>query len=345
MKLHPALAETLKGVVSKANPGTDCAAQDMSPEDWKGLVQGFLKFISEEEKEPDHAPGATDEPADPSGALTEAERAEAAKGHAAREDMPASAFLDQAERKYPFKEQRDGEWKVSRNLLLAAAREARMHGHEELAARADKIRGGMAQDHDVFALDAEPENRTKTTDGRLLIKVSNFSKANTCPYLGNEIPDWESLGLDPKKVYQLYRDPVELKKAAPTFDKVPVLIRHVASTADDHPTDDVIGTTGDKTRFVDPYLQGSIAIWDQAGIDAIESKRQTEISCGYRYTPIMVAGTAPDGTHFDGRMTALIGNHLALVESGRAGSDCVVGDSLPFIAGWDEIEAALVCLV
>jgi hypothetical protein len=33
------------------------------------------------------------------------------------------------------------------------------------------------------------------------------------------------------------------------------------------------------------------------------------------------------GQHYDGIMTNLRGNHVALVENGRAGADCVVGDS------------------
>lgn len=33
--------------------------EDMSPEDWDGLVGGLLKFFSEEEEEPDHAQDAS----------------------------------------------------------------------------------------------------------------------------------------------------------------------------------------------------------------------------------------------------------------------------------------------
>jgi hypothetical protein len=76
-----------------------------------------------------------------SGRLNEKERAEAAKSHGEREDMPSDVFLEPGARKYPVKSKVDGEWKYSRNLLLAAAREARMHGHEDLARRADAIRG------------------------------------------------------------------------------------------------------------------------------------------------------------------------------------------------------------
>jgi hypothetical protein len=40
-----------------------------------------------------------------------------------------------------------------------------------------------------------------------------------------------------------------------------------------------------------------------------------------------------NGQHYDGVMTEIRGNHLALVEIGRAGSDVVVGDENPFLKG------------
>ena len=58
-----------------------------------------------------------------------------------RKHMPADVFLKPAERKYPVKTEQDGKWTYNHGLLLAAARDARMHGDEALAARADAIRG------------------------------------------------------------------------------------------------------------------------------------------------------------------------------------------------------------
>ena len=104
-----------------------------------------------------HAQDAEGNKGNPQGALNEQEQAEAAKGHADREEMPASAFLEPTSRKYPVKEARDGKWVYSRNLLLAAARRARMQGHENLAARADAIRRrefkGEAEDKCAPAMD------------------------------------------------------------------------------------------------------------------------------------------------------------------------------------------------
>lgn len=56
------------------------------------------------------------------------------------DDMPRSAFLRPSERKYPVKSEKDGAWCYDHKLLVAAAREARMHGDEDLANEADKLR-------------------------------------------------------------------------------------------------------------------------------------------------------------------------------------------------------------
>lgn len=75
-----------------------------------------------------------------SGELSKQEQGEADKNHKEREEQPAEVFLEPGARKYPVKVKREGGWKYDRDLLLAAAREARMHGHKDLADRADKIR-------------------------------------------------------------------------------------------------------------------------------------------------------------------------------------------------------------
>jgi len=64
-------------------------------------------------------------------------------GSSHRADMPADAFLLGKERKYPVKVNRDGSWRYSPELLLDAARRARMEGRDDLAAEADRIRARM----------------------------------------------------------------------------------------------------------------------------------------------------------------------------------------------------------
>jgi len=164
-------------------------------------------------------------------------------------------------------------------------------------------------------------------DGRLHVAITNISKANVCPYIGREIPDYDRLGLDPDKIYQLLRDPEELAKAAPTFNNIPLLLLHVPVTAEDYRPELVVGSTGTDAEFVAPYLKNSLVVWSADAIKGIESDEQRELSCAYRYVPDMTPGVY-EGTPYDGVMRELRGNHVALVEDGRAGPDVIVGDSI-----------------
>lgn len=170
--------------------------------------------------------------------------------------------------------------------------------------------------------------RSVDADGRLHIEITNISKAAVNPYLGKEIPNGDALGLIPDKLYYLLRDPDELEKGAATFNNLPVLSQHVPVTVDDHQPEVVIGSTGTDAVFEKPFLKNSMVIWVADSIEKIESKEQTEISSAYRYVAVMRAGNY-EGVAFDGVMTDIIGNHVAIVDIGRAGPDVVVADNLP----------------
>ena len=174
--------------------------------------------------------------------------------------------------------------------------------------------------------------RTYDRDGRLHVARSNISKANVGPYLGREIPGNRDLGLDPNKIYHLYRHPEELAKAAPTFNNLPILSRHIPVTAEYPEQGLIVGTTGTDSVFNDPYLQNSTTFWTSDSIRNIESRRAVQLSAAYHFTVDMTPGEI-DGLHFDGIMRNIIGNHVAQVERGRAGPDVVVGDSKLEIVG------------
>ena len=192
---------------------------------------------------------------------------------------------------------------------------------------------------DRIALD-RASVRSFDQDGRLHVEITNISKACVNPYRGDEIPDAAGLGIDPSRIYQLLRDPKELEKAALSFNSVPLMIVHKLTSAEAHPRMLTVGTTGSDATFEAPYLKNSLVIWDQEGIDLIESGEQKELSSAYRYRADMTPGTY-EGAHYDGVMRDIRGNHVALVAEGRAGSDVVVGDANPDAVMWNEIEAAL----
>ncbi|TJU97722.1 MAG: DUF2213 domain-containing protein, partial [Mesorhizobium sp.] len=191
----------------------------------------------------------------------------------------------------------------------------------------DECRGtdAVAQANDALAMDRNSV-RSFDQDGHLRVEMTPISKANICPYYGREIPDFEALALDPERIYRLYRDADELAKAAPTFVGKPLLLKHIPVSAKDHPREAVVGALGDAVEFHAPYLMAPLSIWDGAAIALIESDRQKELSSSYRYRADMTPGTLA-GECYDGVMRDISGNHVALVEEGRAGPDVVVGDS------------------
>ena len=175
----------------------------------------------------------------------------------------------------------------------------------------------------VFAFDRSA--RSIDTDGHLHVSASNLSRACVNPYLGSEIPGWQELGLDANRTYRMLRPADELSRAAQSFAGKPLLFRHRPITADDHAHDIVVGAVSNP-KFDEPYLSGELVVWTSEAIAAIQSGEQKELSCGYRYEPVMRPGTYR-GEAYDGIMTNLQANHVALVSEGRAGPNCVVGDA------------------
>lgn len=181
--------------------------------------------------------------------------------------------------------------------------------------------------HHCLAFDRASVRRTDT-DGRLHVATSHISIEQVADYLGREIPQWHELGLNPTKVYKLYRSGEELEKGASTFNNIPVLCDHVPVTAENPRPDLVVGSTGTDAVFKSPYLDNSLVVWDADAIELIDNGEQKELSAAYRYRAVMEPGTFK-GQPFDGRMVDLKANHVALVAAGRAGPTVVVGDSLP----------------
>lgn len=183
-----------------------------------------------------------------------------------------------------------------------------------------------------FALDRSM--RRIDADGHLHVEMSNISKANVCGYFGREIPGGIERGLDPNTLYPLYRDPAELKAAAPTFAGKPLLMRHQPITADAPARELWVGTVGTDVRYEHPYLRAPLSVWTQEAIDAIladpdDPDSLRELSPGYRYTVDWSPGTTPEGVAFVGRMRNIMANHLAIVHEGRTGPDVFVADEAP----------------
>ncbi len=202
-------------------------------------------------------------------------------------------------------------------------------GEDEIELEEDELEVDCALDEGPrLAMDRAPTARTKDLNGWLHVKDCRISKANVCPYLGREIPNSESLGLEPDRLYYLYRDAAALEAAAKSFERIPLMIVHVAVTADQPNKQKIIGAISN-VRWQAPYLVADLTVWDGEGVEAIESEVLCELSPGYHYKPEMNSGVAPDGDRYDGRMLNIFANHLAIVDTGRTGPDVYVNDERP----------------
>lgn len=179
-----------------------------------------------------------------------------------------------------------------------------------------------------LAFDRFASKRHFDEEGRLHISDCPISKATINPYFGWEIPGWEELGLEENKTYNMLRPPEELEKAAKTFDNIQLMVEHIPVNAEEPRRTEVAGTTGTDTHFDGVYLRTTLAVWAQEDIDQVLDESKKELSSSYSYTPIMEPGTF-QGLRYDGRMVNIVGNHVALVEKGRAGPDVHVSDAFP----------------
>ena len=165
-------------------------------------------------------------------------------------------------------------------------------------------------------------------NGFLIVDSTVITKAAVNPYYGKEIPNYESLGLDPEKTYNMLRDPVELEKGMHTLGEKQLLIKHIFVSADEPQKESIAGTIGSNLEMVGDDVKGSLTVWDKEAINLIESGKLAELSASYFYDPVMKSGTF-NGQAYDGIMTNIRGNHVALVERGRIGRDALVADALP----------------
>lgn len=177
--------------------------------------------------------------------------------------------------------------------------------------------------------------RSFDADGRMRVRDCVISVGEINPYYGREIPNYKALGLDANKVYDLYRDPAELERAAPSFNG-PLMIRHVAQTANE-PRKEYIGGTVYDVRYVDGKVRADLLVMDQQAIDYVQSGELADLSSSYRYTADMTPGEI-NGRKYDGRMTDIQGNHVALVEDGRATGAHVADSALSSQPGATNVD-------
>ena len=145
-------------------------------------------------------------------------------------------------------------------------------------------------------------------------------------------------GLEPDKLYPVYRPASELERAAESFEDIPFFEDHemvgenTHTKYDDKPAQGVVG----RTFFDGGMLKGNLKIFSEKLKDAIKRGKK-ELSLGYRCEYERRSGDFM-GKAYEFIQKNLIGNHLALVDEGRMGSEVRVYDSFAFDSAEIEIE-------
>ncbi len=168
--------------------------------------------------------------------------------------------------------------------------------------------------------------RTIDRNGFMHVELCNITKESVDPYFGREIPKHRELGLEPETIYYGWRKGEELEKAAHTFCGLPLMREHHMDSSEDPQREHRVGSVGTDCAWKDPYITTTLTVTDAEAIRKIESGERMELSSGYFFTPVFEKGEW-NGQPYDFIMTDIQGNHVALVEEGRAGSDVCVADT------------------
>lgn len=100
-----------------------------------------------------------------------------------------------------------------------------------------------------------------------------------------------------------------------------------APVTDDHPRDMVtaknakklaVGTVGESVKQDGEYVAAPLTVFDAATVAKMDAGK-VELSCGYFADVIVESGVTPQGEKYDAIQRNIRGNHVALVDRGRAG--------------------------
>lgn len=128
---------------------------------------------------------------------------------------------------------------------------------------------------------------------------------------------------DGVKTWREYRAPEEVFAPASlaSFELVPV--------TDDHPREFVTADNAEqyvKGRTAEGSIKrdgnnmvGALIIDDRKLLGKVDAGK-AEVSNGYECVVIWGAGVSPEGERYDARQTEIVGNHVAVVDAGRAGN-------------------------
>ncbi|MFE1602095.1 DUF2213 domain-containing protein [Methylobacterium sp. ID0610] len=158
--------------------------------------------------------------------------------------------------------------------------------------------------------------------GALVVQARAARAGNVQLYQGSELERPE------RGTVRVYRDPEEIFRAESlaSFGHKPVTLGHPPEAVTPRTWRGVArGHVGGEVLRDGEFVRIPLLLADAEAIAAVQGGRR-EISVGYTCDLDWTPGTAPDGSPYDARQTGVTVDHVAIVEHGRAGPDCRIGD-------------------
>lgn len=186
-------------------------------------------------------------------------------------------------------------------------------------------------------------NMTETPDGFLICHNVPVARTGWYKYLGKElidksIPEDKRVIKDNKEneILNIYRSQEEVFsiKSISSFQGKIVTDNHPPELLNPENAQRYCKGTVDNVRQSNEekdLLLADLIIYDKRLIKEIREKEKREVSCGYEFE----IQKNDDGTY---SQINIIGNHVAIVENGRAGDRCKVLDSIKNKGGIKEME-------
>ena len=177
---------------------------------------------------------------------------------------------------------------------------------------------------DALTLDAP----RRTADGYMAVRAK-AARTGTYQYLGSEIDPQNAHGLRDAGLVHVLRDDAAVfdSKSAHSFIGKPITDNHPSVAVNaanwrDHARGVVMGAMRDGE-----YLAFDLLLTDGDTINAVDAGKR-ELSNGYAADLQFGDFTGPGGVKCVAKQTSITGNHVAIVDKGRAGASCAITDSV-----------------
>lgn len=171
--------------------------------------------------------------------------------------------------------------------------------------------------------DQTPLNIVRRDANGYLVASARAARTGIYQYRGAEV------GRDDLEIVRVYRpaDVVFKKDTLRSFTSLDVTLGHPTEMVDSSNwSQHAVGFTGEDVARDGEFVRVPLTLRDHRAIAEVESGNR-QLSFGYYCDLEFKDGVTPGGEPYDAIQRNLKANHLAIVPTGRAGSDCRIGDS------------------